>query len=104
MRAKRQAAKLLESDFLTPPAVEAIELSGYNGRAGDTIRVIATVDVAVTIAIRDTHGALRGEGPATEVHGVWLYQAQHDGPGSDAATIEATATDRPGNRATARQA
>lgn len=46
-RVKRHPAKLLESDFLTPPVVELIELSGYVGRTGGTIRVIATDDIAV---------------------------------------------------------
>jgi hypothetical protein len=99
--AKRRAAKLLESDFLTPPVVEAIELYGYSGRPGDVIRVIATDDVevvSVNVALRDADEILE-EGPAARVHGVWVYPATTAAPVDRPLTIEAVATDRPGNSA-----
>src|SRR4051812_41178658 len=69
---------ILISNFLNPPTVDLIEISGYQGRRGDRIKVLATDDVevvSVTIAIRDQAGAVVESAPAGKNHGVWIYIA-----------------------------
>ena len=98
----RRVHKLLMSDFLTPPVVEEVDVSGYQRRAGDIVRVIATDDVAVTgveIAITTTAGVRIEHGPATAVHGVWCYRAIESPPGGEPLVITAVVRDRPGNEA-----
>lgn len=100
----RRPDKLLMSDYLTPPTIEAIELADYRRQPGDLIRVIAVDDVAVVsvhVKIESATGALLEEGPAREVHGVWLYRATTLATTMDSLRITATATDRPGNTGTA---
>ena len=97
---KRRPDKILESDFLTPPVVDLIELSGYKGRAGNLIRVLASDDVevvSVKVALRDAQGTVVEEGPAAKIHGVWVYSVTTHAPEPASLAIEATAMDRPGN-------
>ena len=71
------------ADFLHAPAVEemeAIDLSGYTGKAGETIRITANDDF--------------------EVAGVAVGITAADG---QQVTIEVTATDRPGHKTTKAQ-
>jgi hypothetical protein len=96
----RRADKLLTSDFLTPPIIDEIDLSGYRGRVGDIIRVRATDDievVGVQVSVQTAAGLKLEEGPAKNVHGVWRYIATTALPPGDTVTIIATAKDRPGN-------
>ena len=100
---KQPPNALLISNFLHPPTVDRIELVGYRGQPGDPIKVLATDDievVSVTVAIRAAGGAPVETGPATKVHGVWVYTATTRAPEGRSLVIEATATDRPGNKAT----
>jgi len=100
----RRADKLVMSDFLTPPEVELIELSGYHRRPGDVIRVIATDDVAVVsvrVKIESASGTKIEEGAANEVHGVWIYTATAAAPAGASLRITAIATDRPGHEGAA---
>lgn len=100
---KQPPNALLISNFLTPPTVDQIEASGYKGRPGNTIKVLASDDievVSVKVAIRDHVGALLEEGSAQKDHGVWFYTVTTTVPQGQAVTIEATATDRPGHHAT----
>jgi hypothetical protein len=97
----RRVDKLVESDFLTPPWIEAIEPADYRGRAGAAIRVLAFDDVevvAVSVAILTAEDRLLEEGAAEKVHGVWVYRTTTDAPAGAALTVTATARDRPGNR------
>lgn len=99
---KRRADKLLTSDFLTPPVVEAVEVSGYRGKRGQRIRVLAFDDlevVSVEIEIRTAAGNLVEKGAAVSVHGVWNYVATADAPAGERLAVAATAKDRPGNTA-----
>jgi hypothetical protein len=102
----RRADKLVASDFLTPPVVDEIELSGYRGRAGDLIRVLATDDievVSVQVTIDTAKGARVEAGPATKVHGVWRYTTTAAAPAGEPLVITATAKDRPGHDGTRRE-
>lgn len=96
----RRADKLLTSDYLTPPVVEHIEVSGYRGQPGGLIRVIATDDievVAVHVAIQTGAGAVVEQGAAGKIHGVWVYRATTVAPDGEALKITGTAKDRPGH-------
>jgi hypothetical protein len=93
---------LLISNYLNPPKVDLIELSGYHRKAGDVVKVLATDDievVSVTVRILDADGAVLEAGPASKVHGVWIYRATVSAPARESLTIEAIATDRPGHSA-----
>lgn len=61
-------------DFLKPPVVEAVNLTGCLGRVGDLTRVNASDDfevVAVAVMIRDAADAVLEQGPAALVAGLW---------------------------------
>jgi hypothetical protein len=96
---------ILVGDFMNPPVVERIDPSNYSGIAGGAIKVVATDDlevVSVVVAIRRADESVIEEGPAQKIHGIWVYLATKSlGPG-ESASIDATACDRPGNRATMR--
>jgi hypothetical protein len=96
----RRVDKLLMSDFLTPPVVEEIDLSGYQRRPGDLVRVIASDDLEVTgveVAVHTVSGVRIEHGAAGQVHGVWCYRAAAPAPTSEPLVITAIARDRPGN-------
>ena len=97
---------LTVADFFTHPAVDEIDLSGYAGHAGEKIHIQAHDDFEVAgvgVRILDTNGAVleqgsaarNGNGPAA-----WVYQATTSLNQGQAVTIEVTATDRPGHKAT----
>lgn len=99
----RRYDRLVASDYLTPPEIEHVELSGYRGQPGDLIRVLAHDDVevvAVEVQINTAAGALVEQGFATRAHGVWNYAATTAASGNDFLVVTVTAIDRPGNRTT----
>lgn len=93
-------------DYSRPPVIHDIDLRGYDGRAGGTIRIQASDDfevVRVEAAITDDRGAVVESGPA--VPGApgtleWTYRAASSLPSGAPIRITATAVDRPGNRTT----
>lgn len=89
-------------DYLNPPEVQAVDLSGYSGQAGESIRVTATDDVEVVgvqVHITDASGALVEEGQAvSQGGGTWIYTTTAQAPAGQAINVTATATDRPGNQ------
>ena len=88
------------TDYLKPPVVDAIDLGGYHGAAGDPIVVHASDDIevtAVTVVIRDETDAVLEQGAAVAQDGTWHYTATAAVPPGQSVTIEATATDRPGH-------
>ena len=98
---KRQGAfPTAVGDYLKPPTVQDIDVSGYRGRAGDLIVVRAVDDVevvGVTVTLRDGLGAVIEQGAATYVYNQWLYTAATTLAAGAAVSIEVTARDRPGN-------
>ncbi len=101
---KKPVNALLISNWLTPPVIELIDVSGYRGAPGDLIKAIAMDDievVAVRLSIREIAGVIIEQGAATRVHGVWIYRATRALPLDRRIQIEATATDRPGHDGTA---
>jgi hypothetical protein len=91
---------VIMTDFLKAPVVDAIDLSAYQGRVGDIIR-IRTSDytgvMAVSVAIRGPDLTLREEGAAVLVFGAWIYTATTLRIAGETVTISATAVDRPGH-------
>lgn len=88
------------TDFMRSPVVDAIDVSNYRGRVNDLIKVNARDDfevAGVTVAIRDDAGGLLMEGAATLSGGHWNYAAPAAIQTGEGVTIEAVATDRPGN-------
>lgn len=87
------------TDFLRAPVVAAIDTRAYHGRVGDVIGVSAFDDfevAEVTVAIRDGADGLLMQGRAVLSGGRWNYAASTGIQVGEAVTIEAIATDRPG--------
>jgi hypothetical protein len=92
------------ADYLNPPEVDDIDLTGYHGSIGDRIIVRASDDIGVTavsVAIRAEDLTLLEEGAAVLQGGVWVYIATTARPAGQPLTITATAVDhasRTGNK------
>lgn len=96
----RRFDKVVESDFLTPPVVDEIDVSEYHGQPGGLIQVLATDDVevvAVSVAVRTLGGTVLEQGPAEKSHGIWQYRTTVVLPLGETIAIVATAKDRPGH-------
>ena len=91
------------SDYLNAPVVDPLDLTQYTGQVGQPIIVRARDDFAVTavnVTIKDNAGAVIEQGPASLELGVWRYVTTDVLPTERPVTIEAIATDRPGNQTT----
>ncbi len=100
----RRADRILMADYLTPPAIELIDVSAYRGQPGDVIQILATDDievVAVKVTIRRASGEVVEQGITTKEHGLWRYPATAPVAAGENVTVLATARDRPGNETTA---
>jgi len=92
------------ADFYNAPVVSEIDLSGYTGRSGEAIRIVATDDfevASVGVRITNTNNAVVEEGPAArdgQNGSDWTYQSRTALPAGETVSIEVTATDRPGNK------
>ena len=92
------------ADFYNAPVVSEIDLSGYTGRAGEPIRIVATDDfevASVGVRITNTSNAVVEEGTAArsgQNGSDWTYQSKTTLPADETVAIEVTATDRPGNK------
>ena len=91
------------NDALSKPKVLEIDLSAYNRMDGDTITVRALDDYGVTgVRVSISNGEWLEEGNAVKTVdslGRWVYTVTGNAPAGDL-TIEAAATDRPGNKGT----
>ena len=103
---KQPVFSLMIEDYFTPPSVDGIDLSAYSGQPGSTISVAASDDfdvVGVSVAISDDAGALLEQGAAivsTTEPGRWTYTATTTVAAGTHVSVQATATDRPGNTGT----
>ena len=103
---KLPVQNVVVGDYLTAPSVDQIDLSGYDGRAGGTIRIRASDDfdvMGVGVAISTSEGQAIEQGPAvlTSMNwGRWIYTTTTSVPAGVHVRVVATATDRPGNTAT----
>jgi hypothetical protein len=91
---------LLIANFLNPPTIEIVELDGYEGRAGDVIRVVAADAievVGVTLTLRSiTSGTVLESGAATRDHDVWTYRCTAAAANLRDVRIEVVAANRAG--------
>jgi hypothetical protein len=87
------------ADWFHPPEVKDIDLSGWNGQAGQTIRVKAIDDVQVkqvTVVITDETGAVLEQGAAISGNdGWWNYTTTKAASGTP--KVIASAQDLPGH-------
>jgi hypothetical protein len=103
-KAKRgqTARNVAVADFLRAPDIELIDLTGYHGKAGDTVRIEATDDFAVRevkVVISNADGSPVEEGYAKqEPTGYeWIYTATAGNDTLEGDRIEVYASDTPGN-------
>ncbi|MBG8553682.1 Ig-like domain-containing protein [Hymenobacter guriensis] len=90
------------ADFMQAPDIHEIDLSRYNGKIGDKLRVRVTDDFrvqAVTVRIENGDGTLVEEGAAVqEANGLdWTFTATKANASLAGDKITISATDRPGN-------
>ena len=103
---KQPVFSLMIADYFNPPSVDEIDLSEYAGQAGNTISIRASDDVGVVgvdVTISDEAGLALEQGPAnvsTTEPGRWLYTSTTSIQPGTHVHVVATATDRPGNKAT----
>jgi hypothetical protein len=98
----RTARIVAIADYLHAPDIERIDVSGYHGQPGDTIRIEATDDVAVNavkVVIINSDGKPVEEGFAVrEATGYeWTYVATTVNDSLAGDRIEVYASDLPGN-------
>ena len=95
---------LAVGDYLNPPTITELDISGYQGHVGNLIKVSARDDFGVTevkVTIRDAvTGALVEQGAAVIGETSWEYHATIEAPRDKDLVIEAEAFDRPGNSRT----
>jgi hypothetical protein len=100
---RKPAFALAVSDYLNAPVVDSLDLTQHTGLVGQPIIVRARDDfavMAVNVTIKDNAGAVIEQGPASLELGVWRYVTTDVLPTERPVTIEAIATDRPGNQTT----
>ena len=94
---------LARRDSLTRPRVMDIDLSTYNRQTGDTIAIRAADDFEVTaVEVTIRNGQVLESGTAVKSNdglGRWIYTATTNAAAGEL-TIEAVASDRPGNKGT----
>ena len=64
------------SDFSNPPEIREVDVSAWNGQAGQVIRIMAVDDVLVTqvhVSIMDDAGTVYEEGAAVQDDDVWWH-------------------------------
>ncbi|MDR1602727.1 MAG: hypothetical protein LBS42_09920 [Tannerella sp.] len=98
----RTARNMAVADFLRAPDIDAIDLSAYHGKPGDTIRIEVTDDFAVVevkVVITNPDGSPVEEGYAKpEATGYeWTYTATAVNESLEGDRIEIFASDTPGS-------
>jgi hypothetical protein len=103
-RCGSSAYNVAVSDFMRAPVITEVDLTGYTGQTGQSIRIRAEEKKigasTVNLVIADSAKVVWEEGAATaEDDGVtWRYAAQRDLPADRSLWITVTAKDQPGNR------
>ncbi len=101
--AKRSQDSSIAERTQLAPTVDPIDLSGYTGQAGETIRITASDDFEVTgggVSITGAGGTALEHGAATASDGAWSHVTKAALPAGQQVSIEVTATDRPGHETT----
>lgn len=87
------------SDFSNPPEIREVDVSAWNGQAGQVIRILAVDDVLVTqvhVSIMDDMGSILEEGAAVQAGYSWWSYVITEAVESKA-HVMVTARDLPGN-------
>ncbi len=91
------------ADYFNAPTIDSVDLSGYKGAMGETIKIIASDDfgvVRVDVILSDNAtGAQFESGQAVETpvgSGQWIYTATQQAPVGITVNVQVTAFDRPG--------
>ncbi|KAA9327624.1 hypothetical protein F0P96_16740 [Hymenobacter busanensis] len=93
------------ADFIQAPDIHTIDLSNYQGRVGDTIRVRVTDDfkvVGVTVRIENSDGSVVEDGAAVQQQNGpdWVFTATQANATLVGDKITVRATDKPHNTTT----
>ena len=78
-KSRKRLFSLFTADFLNAPSIDEVDLSEYDGDAGDKIKIRAHDDFKVTkveVGILDSDGNVLEKGEAKEEAGLFLYTAQ----------------------------
>ncbi len=98
-RTPQNAYNIAVADWFSPPEVKEVDLSEWDGQAGQVIRVRALDDVKVErveVALRDAQGTVLEQGPAQAAdESWWTYTTRAQASG--ATQVLATAWDLPGH-------
>ena len=98
----QSAFNVATADWLHAPEVVEVDLAGWSGGVGETLRAKVWDDVKVaqvTFVIAQADGTLVEQGAATHAGGLWWeYVTTVDHPGG-AGTVVTTASDLPGHTA-----
>ncbi len=90
------------NDALGDPAVTEIDVTAYHRQAGDTITIRAIDDCEVTaVQVIITNGQVVESGNAVKSNdalGRWVYTVTANVAAGTPVTVEAIASDRPGNK------
>jgi hypothetical protein len=92
------------ADWFHPPEVREIDVSGYGGQAGETIRARVTDDVMVTgvsIVIATGDGTVVEQGEMSYEQGQWYVYTTTASCPPGAATVVVMGLDLPGHAGTA---
>jgi hypothetical protein len=98
----KRACDLANADFRRPPVIHDIDLSGYTGKAGESIVIQAVDDFqveAVLVTVATADGTLLEHGAAVldKTTLRWRYLTQTAVAGGQTVVLHVTATDRAGN-------
>ena len=100
----RSPYNLAVADWFNKPQVLELDVSGWDGQAGQPIRIKATDDVGVTqvsVVISDGNGTVFEQGIAYPLDGLWWSYVTTK-PTNGSRRVHVTALDRPGNKAEAK--
>ena len=98
----RSAYNVAVADFFNAPDIDEVDLTGYNGQVGDTIRVRVTDDFKVAlvqVTIVNADASLVEQGDAVlQANGIdWIYTATTANSDLNGDKIVVKASDNPGN-------
>ncbi|GAB4379216.1 MAG: hypothetical protein Kow0042_28360 [Calditrichia bacterium] len=98
----RSAFNVAVADFFHAPQIDEIDVTGYSGQAGESIRVRVTDDFKVTqvqLSIVNADGSLVEQGEAVQqANGIdWVYTTTAGNPDISGDKIIVRASDKPGN-------
>lgn len=100
----KTAYNVAVADWFHTPEILEIDLDGWTGQAGETVRIRAQDDVmvkTVKVVIADDQGNVVEQGVATAVDGVWWAYTTTAACSTAQAQVIVTAEDLPGHAAQA---